>query len=402
MATFRYRALNSAGRTLRGKLTAVNETDLFYRLKQAGLDLIDATQVTENRLAAYFAKPISTRDLVELCIHLEQLEKVGVPILDSLSDIREATESIRLRDVLTDVVRDVSNGRLLSEALAIHPKVFNEIFVGLVAAGERTGNMSDSFGQLVRHLKWADDMNRRISGAVRYPVFILAVTIGMLFALMIFLVPELSGFLKSIDMELPTMTIALIAVSEFLQVYWWLVLGLPIVLGVVGRLLYQLNDQIAYYADQYAYRLPLVGMVMKKLAVSRFTHFFAIMYSSGIGVLECIDGASRVVPNRALKSSLAVVRKMVEGGSSLTAALQSSGEFPSLVIRMVKIGEETGNLRDTLENVSYFYDRDVNESIDAMIAGVQPMLTMVIGLTMVWIIIAVIGPVYDSFSNLPL
>ncbi len=141
---------------------------------------------------------------------------------------------------------------------------------------------------------------------------------------------------------------------------------------------------------------------MRKIALSRFSHFFAVMFQSGIGVLQCISTARKVVANRALDTSIGLVRDMVESGSSLTNALRSSGEFPSLVIRMVKIGEETGNLMDTLENVSYFYDRDVEESVNNMIGSIQPVLTLLIGGVMAWIILAVLGPVYDSFADLPL
>jgi type IV pilus assembly protein PilC len=400
MQNYKYRALNADARMMRGNLTAVNETDLYHRLKQAGLELLDAKVVKESKIAALFAKKVTTRDLVELCIHLEQLEKVGVPILDSLSDIKEATESVRLRDILADVVRDVGNGKLLSEALAEHPKVFNHVFVGLIATGEATGSMSEAFGHLVKHLKWADKMQRRLRQAMIYPAFMVVLTFASFISMMMFLVPQLSGFLKTLGIELPFMTIALIAVSDFVQDFWYVLVGLPIVLFVVARLLYATSENAAYAIDYYIYRLPLFGATMRKIALSRFSHFFAVMFQSGIGVLQCIDSAKRVISNRALGRSIGLVREMVEAGSSLTNALKVSGEFPNLVVRMVKIGEETGNLKDTLDNIAYFYDRDVEESVDGMIASIQPTLTMVIGVMMIWIILAVIVPVYSSFSGI--
>lgn len=400
MQTYKYRALNNDARMMRGTLTAVNETDLYHRLKQAGLELLDAKIVKESKLASMFAKKVTTRDLVELCIHLEQLEKVGVPILDSLNDIREATESVKLRDILADVVRDVGGGKLLSEALAVHPKVFNHVFVGLISTGETTGSMSESFGHLVKHLKWTDAMGRRIRQAMIYPTFMVVLTFASFISMMMFLVPQLSGFLKTIGIELPLMTVLLIATSDFVQDYWYVLIGLPFFLFAIGRTLYATSDQAAYWMDFYIYRLPKVGPTARKIALSRFSHFFAVMFQSGIGVLQCIDSASRVISNRALGRSIHIVREMVESGSSLTNALKVSGEFPNLVVRMVKIGEETGNLKDTLDNIAYFYDRDVEESVDGMIASIQPTLTMVIGVMMIWIILAVILPVYSSFSGI--
>lgn len=402
MPTFRYRAINNAGRGLRGTMSAVNETDLYYKLQQAGLDLVESAQQTDSRLAALLAKPVGIRDLVEMCVHLEQLERVGVPILDSLNDIRESTESIKLRDILSEVVADVGNGKMLSEALARHPRTFNDVFVGLVHAGEQTGNMSESFAHLVKHLKWTEAMNKRIKKALQYPAFIFVISMGLLIGMMIFLVPQLSGFLIAIGLELPAQTKALIATSDFVRNYWWVVIGVPVLLGVTVRVFYAVNDKAAYLLDYYLYRIPVVGDTMRKIALSRFSHFFAVMFQSGIGVLQCIATARKVVANKALDTSIGLVHDMVEGGSSLTNALRSSGEFPNLVIRMVKIGEETGNLMDTLENISYFYDRDVAESVDGMIGAIQPTLTLFIGGVMAWIILAVLGPVYDSFSQLPL
>jgi len=402
MASYRYRAVNSAGRSLRGTMNAASEAELFYRLREIGLELLDAAPVRHGRLSAYLAKPIRTRDLIELCVHLEQLERVGVPILDALNDIRESTEQIRLRDVLAEVSRDVAGGKLLSESLAEHPKVFNQVFVGLVAAGERTGQLADSFAHLARHLRWTDEMNGRVRKAMRYPLFLTATTLGMMVALLVFLVPQLSAFLAMMDTEMPLMTRTLMGVSDWVRTWWWAALGTPVAVVVGVRAAYATSRGFAYAVDYYAYRVPVIGPVMRKIALSRFAHFFAVMYRSGIGVLQCIETARRTVANRALATSLDVVRQSVETGSSLTNAFRSSGEFPDLVVRMVDIGEESGNLEETLENVTYFYDRDVQDSVETMIGSIQPIMTTVVGLLMLWVILAVMGPVYDSFSSLPL
>ncbi len=401
MPTYQYRALNAAGRQLRGSLSAVNENDLYYRLKAAGLDLVDAKTSRESKLVTLFAPSIKTRDLIELCVHLEQLERVGVPILDALSDIREATESVRLRDVLTDVVRDVGGGLLLSEALERHPKVFSQVFVGLIAAGEKTGRMADAFAHLTNHLKWTEEMNKRVRRALGYPAVLIGFTLVLLLILMLFLVPEMTRFLETVGVDLPEVTVALIAASEFVNAHWVWIITLPIAVVIGAQVLYRTSERFAYLVDLWVFRIPVIGTTLRKIALSRFCHFFAVMFASGIGVLQCISNAREVVDNRGLWASLDLVHDMVETGSSLTDALRSSGEFPSLVIRMVRIGEETGNLRSTLDNVAYFYDRDVQESINTMIAAIQPTLTLLIGLVMAWVVVAVLFPVFDSFSALP-
>ncbi len=402
MPNYRYRAINSAGRTLRGSLSAVNETDLYYRLKAAGLDLVDASKIRESKIAAYFAPSIQNRDLIELFLHLEQFEKVGVPILDALGDVREATESVRLRDTLTDVARDVSNGALFSEALNKHQKVFSKVIVGLISAGEKTGKMGDAFAHLVKHLKWADDMNRRVKKAVSYPSMLLVIAIAIISFMLMFVVPQLSDFLRSVGLSLPPMTLFMIQASQFMQDHYLLLFSTPIILWFVCRLAYVNNDRVAYEIDLWMYRVPIIGSVARKISLSRFCHFFAIMFQSGIGVLDCIKAARKLVANRALASSIDLVHDMVESGTTLTDAMRNSGEFPSLIVRMVKIGEDTGNLKETLDTISYFYDRDVEESINGMISALQPILTIVIGGIMLWIIVAVFFPVYNSFGSAPL
>jgi len=287
-------------------------------------------------------------------------------------------------------------------ALAEHPEAFNTIFVGVINAGERSGNLEDAFHHLIGHLKWTDEMNQKIRAAARYPLFVLAATIGLALAMMLFLVPQLSEFLTSLQMELPFMTIALMATSDFVEAYWWLLLALPLIVVLLVRLVYTRSERLAHRLDHLLFRLPVIGMTLRKIALSRFAHFFTVMYKSGIGILECMETARGVVANRSLSASLQVARERVEQGSTLTNALRSTEEFPDLVIRMVRVGEESGNLDRSLESVSYFYDREVTDSVDRMVGAVQPTLTLIVGALLVWIVLAVMGPMYDSFSNLPI
>lgn len=402
MPLYRYRAINAKGRKNTGKLSAANEAELDERLAELGLELIDVEEQRDSRLSALFAGRVRTRDLIELCIDMEELIRAGVPVLDALTDVRDATTSPRLRDVLSAVASDVGNGRMLSLALAEHPQTFNDIFVGVINAGERSGNLEDAFHHLVGHLKWTDEMNQKIRAAARYPLFVLVTTIALAMAMMLFLVPELSRFLTSLQMDLPTMTVALLATSRFVQEWWWVVLATPLILVLLVRFLHRNSPSMAHRLDYLLFRLPGIGIVLRKIALSRFAHFFTVMYKSGIGILECMETARGVVANRSLSASLHIARERVEQGSTLTNALRSTAEFPDLVIRMVRVGEESGNLDRSLESITYFYDREVSDSVDRMVGAVQPTLTLLVGALLVWIVLAVMGPMYDSFSNLPI
>lgn len=402
MPVYQYVAITDKGRKTRGQMNAANALDLDERLRDLGYELIDAKQATMSRLGALARRGVRTRDLIEFCLHMNELIRANVPILDALSDIRDATRSLALRDVLADVTQRVANGEMLSEALGHHPRVFSDVFVGVVAAGERSGNLEASFGHLTRHLKWQDELNERLRSASRYPAFVLVVTLGMAIALMVFLVPQLATFLETLRMDLPLATQLLLRVAELVQVYWPLMLGVPLALTVLVPVLYTRSERFARAVDRYLYYIPVIGPTLRKIALSRFAHFFTVLYKSGVGILDCMETSRRVVGNRVLADSLAVAKERVRSGSNLTEAMRTTGQFPDMALRMIKVGEDSGNLDHALESITYFYDREVDDAVQSLVGAVRPALTLIIGAMLGWIVLSILGPIYDSFSNLPI
>jgi type IV pilus assembly protein PilC len=207
-------------------------------------------------------------------------------------------------------------------------------------------------------------------------------------------------FLAANNQELPIWTVALIGTSGFVQNFWPLLLVLPVAGFCLIRVLVRRSAGFAYGWDAFLLGLPVAGKVLQKIALARFAQVFAVMFQSGIDILTCLDAGRRVIGNRVLNEALALVRQQVQAGSSLSAALAASGAFPTRVTRMVKIGEDTGNLSATLSQVAEFYDQDVDGSIDAMISLIEPALTAILGLVMAWIALAVFGPIYDNLDQL--
>jgi len=400
MPLYKYRAMNDRGRNISGQLNAVNVLDLESNLRTMGLDLIRYGEVRESRFTTFLQKKITTDDLIQTCIHLEQLDRAGVPLLESLTDVREASDSPRLQNILAEVVRNVSEGMFLSKALELHPKIFTPVFTGVIAAGEQSGNLSDAFGHLAHHLKWQSEITQKIKKATRYPAFMLCMVMGVVLMMMLFVVPQVTEFLISTTGELPLVTKALIGTSDFVQSYWWLVVSAPVLLVVIVKLALRYSEAAAYQFDALKLQMPAVGPVLKKIALSRFSHFFSLTFQSGIDILSCIETGQRVVANRALAESLRIARENVQGGSSLSAALESTGQFPHLVVRMFKVGEDSGKLGEALDNIGYFYDREVDNSVQTMIGMMEPALTVLIGGIVLWVVVGVMGPIYDSFGNL--
>ncbi|HTK85678.1 MAG TPA: type II secretion system F family protein [Patescibacteria group bacterium] len=403
MARYKYRAINNKGRPVRGVITAINEVDLHNQLQSGGLELIQCSAIDKKKgpLAAIsFGNKVKTRDLIQLFFNLEQMQNAGVPLLEALSDIRDTTEHDALRDIMSEIHKDVSEGSSLSEAMASHPKVFTNLYISLVGSGEETGDLTSAYRQLVKFLTWVDEMQRKVRKATRYPIIVTVVVLLTITIMMTVVVPQICGFIKNIGQELPIYTTALMATSDFFQTYWWAVLSAPILTIIIIKVLRRSSDEMAYRFDAYMLRMPIAGNLIRKISIARFAQTFGALFASGIDVLNGLEAARKTVSNRALNEALDGIQEQVRAGSPLSDAFNASGEFPSMVIRMLKIGEESGNLTVVLERVSEFYTNDVDEAIQGLIATIEPSLTGIMGGMILWIAVAIFGPIYGSFEHM--
>jgi len=402
MSKYSYRAVNEAGRPVRGIISAANETELVQLLEESGMALVDCKAIGEKhgKISALKAKRIKIPILIQLFVHLEQLQKAGVPLLGSLADVRDTTESDALRDVMSDVYKEVSEGNSLSSALGKHPTVFEEIFIALISAGEETGNLQQSFAQVVRHLKWTFAMRTKIKKATRYPKILLSVVIMVVYVMMSYVVPQVTGFLLDMGRELPPVTLALMATSNFFAHHSLKLFAAIIAVFIFLKVGRALSDDFKFRTDYIALNAPVMGPLIRKISLSQFSRTFGILFISGVEIMQCLETARKTAVNLVMMEALGLVKQRVQEGSSLSEAMKVSGEFPSLVVRMLKVGEESGNLTEVLDQVSEFYDHDVNEAIEGMIAMIEPILTGVLGILILWIAAAVFGPIYDSLGEI--
>ena len=401
MATYNYKAIDQTGRHAQGQIDALNEVDLELRLQRMGLDLITfRSSAKSNRV---FAKNrVSNRDLVMFCFQLEQLTSAGVPILEGLNDLRESTQNLYFQKVLGSIAGEVEGGKMLSQALAEHPDVFDEVFVNLVGAGEQTGQLPAVFENLSNTLKWQDELVGQTKKLLAYPLFVLVVVLGAVTFLMVYLVPEMVKFLNSLGQELPLNTRILIFISNAFVNYWWLIITVPLVLAAGAVAYVKQSAEARYRFDYLKLKLPLTGDILHKIIMARFARYFALMYQTGIPILQAIKTCEKIVGNRVIADALSRAHAQINAGDSMSESFHNAGLFPPLVVRMIKVGESTGALDKSLLNISYFYDRDVNELMQKMLKLLEPALTVILGLILAFIMVSVLGPVYDSFSKMKL
>jgi type IV pilus assembly protein PilC len=397
---YNYLALNNEGKSFKGVMNALNDDDLEYKLSEISLELVSSNLSSQSSaVISFFGQGVSNRDVILLCTHFEQLDRAGVPLTLAIEDLRDSSDTQVFRDMMQGIYETVKSGKLLSEALAEYPKVFNDVFVGLVAAGEKTGTLHQSFAYLADHLKWSEDIRRSTMKAIRYPLFLLVVLFSVISVMMIYVIPKLSEFLINQNIELPLYTKALIWFSNFFQNYWYVLIIVPISLYILNKVARVSSQSYAYMVDRVKLGFPVIGKTLRKIDVARFSEFFMITFKSGIDVMNCLDIAQKVIKNRVIKESVGEIRQEISEGSSISKALKNSEEFPSLVVRMFEVGEQTGNMGQALSNVKYFYDREVKDASEKLVSFVQPTLTIIMGGLLLWISLSVFGPLYSSFGN---
>ena len=398
MALFAYRAVDEEGKISSGSLDATNAIDLELRLRRLGLDLVTFESVKKSVAAR--SRHVTRPELITFCFHLSQLLRAGVNIIEALTDLRDTVDNPGFRQVVAGLIEDIEGGLRLSEALANHPYIFDGVFIALVRAGEQSGQLNEVLDELAENIKWQDEMASQAQRALIYPVIVLVVVVAVIFVLMIFLVPQLAITFKSLVPKLPRETEILIALSNIFVKWWYLLIGVPVAAGFAIFAAARSNDAMQQRIDTLSIRLPVVGAIRYKIMLARFSTFFAMLYRSGISVLDCIQICEKIMGNRVMEQALQRVGRSISEGQGISQAFTATKLFPPLVLRMLRVGESTGGLDSALLNVSYFYNREVREGIAKMQSLIGPATTIVLGGLIVAILYTIFLPLYDVISKI--
>jgi len=398
VALFTYKAMNEGGRVVSGQLDAINLVDLEMRLKRMDLDFINGNEVRQGGL--FRGGSIPKPELINFCFHMEQLTRAGVPILEGLTDLRDSIYHPRFREVITSMIESIEGGRTLSQAMTEHPKIFDKVFSSLILAGENTGNLPAVLKSLNESLKWEDELASHTKKLFMYPAFVGTIVLGVTFFLMVYLVPQMAGFIKNMGQDMPTQTRVLLATSAIVKQYWYLILGAPVIIALGIKVAVETNPAFRRRFDEFKLALPVIGPILRKIILSRFASVFAMMYASGIAIIDAIRSTEDIVGNVVIQNGLKRAGQLIGEGQNVTVAFQSIGLFPPLVIRMLRVGENTGALDTALLNVAYFYNRDVKESIEKIQAMIEPAMTLILGTILGWVMLSVLGPIYDVITKL--
>lgn len=400
MPVYKYSAINQAGKTVSGKIDAKNTTDLEKRLNRLGLSLISGEESRTKVGGLGFKRKIPKDELAQFCFYVERLVSGGVPLLEGLSDVRDSVSNVPLRNTIALIIEDIEQGNTMSAAMKKHPKVFDGIFVSLVEAGEQSGELDTVLRNLGENIRWQSDIVKKTKKVLRYPIGALMVILLAAGMLLNFVVPDLVKVLETLGGELPAYTIALINTSDFFQQYW-----LQFLIGVGGvfvtfKILLFSIPGIDYMFDKFKVRMPIFGTVFEKLLLSRFSNVFGLLYGSGVSVIDGLKISRGSMGNKFMAKGLDGVIESITNGKSISVAFAESGLFPPLVLRMIRLGESTGGVDVAMGQIKSYYDRDANEAIENAQAAIGPLMMLILAGLLIWVIVAVYGPLYDTLGSI--
>lgn len=398
---YRYKAMDRDGRIHRGAMAVSHPEALEALLSERGLDLIHCRPSSLQHLPR-LRQQVGRPALIQFCFQLEQLLSAGVPILQALQEMEQAEDNPHLRKALGTAETGIQAGKTLSQALEQHPEVFATIVVSLVRVGEQAGRVPAMLQEIGAMLKWQDELAARASRALLYPAFLSLVIAGVALFMFAYLVPKLVSFINTMHATLPLHTRALLAISDLMAAYWpFLVLTMfSTILAPAIASFY--STPVRRRLHGWSLRLPVIGAVLSRLALARVCRTIGMLYGVGMPVLETLRLARTVTGNMRIAEALDAAGDAIQKGASIHVAFRGTNLFPSLVLRMIAVGESTGDLDRTLSKVSEIYDRDTRERLARIETLIEPALTLVLGTLLGWIMLSILGPLYDVITQVRL
>jgi type IV pilus assembly protein PilC len=396
MPVFQYTARNASGQVKNASIDAPSRDEAVNRLRRQRLTVV---KVEEVRAAAKGAGgKIAMRDVVIFTRQFSTMVNAGLPLVQALDILARQSENPALAAAVRAVVSDVEQGNTVADAMRKQPKAFNDLYTNMVAAGEMGGILDVILNRLAVFMEKNDALVRKVKGAMIYPTVILCVAALCVVVLLWRVIPVFSAMFASVGMELPLPTQIVIGLSTFLNQYWWMLL-----LGGAGTVValrrYYATSSGQLVIDALLLKVPVLGDVLRKSAVSRFTRTLGTLVSSGVSILDGLEITARTAGNRVVEDAVMQSRASIAGGDTIAGPLDKSGVFPPMVISMINVGEQTGGLDEMLSKIADFYDDEVDAAVSGLLALLEPIMIVFLGVVVGGMIVAMYLPIFDMVNS---
>jgi type IV pilus assembly protein PilC len=397
MPMFEYTARAQNGQIQKGQVDVASKDDVSAYLRKNRLILVNVREAPKQIKLSMGAPRVKTRDVVIFTRQFATMINAGLPLVQSLNILASQTENKTLAEVTRSVVYDVESGNTLADAFSKHPKAFSSLYVNMVAAGEAGGILDTILLRLATFLEKNDALVRKVKGAMIYPGVIMAVAAGAITILLIFVIPTFQTMFASVNMELPLPTRIVIGMSNFLIHFWWAIL-LTVGGAVFGIRSYYATPAGRLQIDSLMLKAPVLGDVIRKSAVSRFTRTLGTLVSSGVSILEGLEITAKTAGNQVVHDAVMESRQSIAGGETIAAPLEKSKVFPPMVISMIAVGEQTGGLDEMLSKIADFYDEEVDVAVSSLISLMEPAMIVILGVIVGGMVIAMYLPIFDMMN----
>lgn len=394
MPVYQWKGRTAAKKEISGELEARDRKDLASRLRDRKVVLTEASAKPKEIKLPSMQKKITVRDLAIFSRLFSTMVNAGLPIDQCLDILREQVANKSFAKVIAEVHQSVSGGSSMAEALSKHRKIFDNLYIHMVEAGEAGGVLAVIFRRLAAYLEKADALRRKVKGAMMYPIAVMTVAIGATVFLLLKVIPVFAKMFSELGAELPGPTRIVIGISEFLQAYFPYGIGMVIAMIVLYRR-YRKTETGRLTTDRLFLRLPVLGNVIRKTAVSRFTRTLSTLISSGVPILQGLDITAKTSGNMVVQRALMATRKSISEGKNISTPLQESGVFPNMVVQLISVGEQTGRLAEMLEKIADFYDEEVETAIQAMTSLIEPVVIVAMGIVIGGLLVAMYLPMFD-------
>lgn len=398
MPVFRYRAITSAGATIQGTFTAAVRSEVVEMLRQRNSFPVTVEEEQQRDLNFKIFSGVGVRDMAVFCRQFHSMLNAGVNILTCLDILRVQIENKKLREVAGQLYENVQKGLTFSQALSRHRDVFPNLLISMVEAGEMSGNLDAILNRMAHHYEKEYKLNNKIKSAMVYPIILMVVAVLVVTFLLTFVMPTFVGMFTTTNVELPLPTRILLAISKFLQYYWYLLFA-AVGLIIYGFLQYSRSPSGRRRLDELKLRLPVIKGVARKVTASRFTRTMSTMMMSGIPLLQALENVAQVVDNTVIMEAILKIREDVRRGKTLSDPVQASGHFPPMVDNMIRIGEESGTLDDLMNKSADFFDEEVDIAVQRLTTLFEPAMIVVMGIIVGFIVISMVMPMFDMVKT---
>lgn len=404
MPKFTYSALNSEDKRVTGTIEATNLAAAQNILSERKLKPLHVAEQKKNKLAipGLGGKKVKLKDMVIFTRQLATMINAGVPLVRSLATLQTQTENQNFKKTIGAITKDVEGGMAFADALERHPDVFSPIYINMVRAGEAGGILDEILKKLAIQQEKDARIRGKFKSAMTYPVILLTITLGVFMLLMVFVMPRIGKIIQDLageDAELPTMTKIMLGISDFMVTKWYIILAVGFISGYLLRR-YVKTPKGRHRKDAILLRVPVLSMIIRKVAIARFARTFASLISAGVTVIESIEVTAKAIGNAIIEEELVAASKNVANGEPLSAPLSKSKVFPPIVSQMMAIGEETGQTGEILVKVADFYEEEVDATVDSLSSILEPIMIVVMGAMVGLIAASVIGPISNLSSQI--